>query len=58
MFGIACLQAGLVPGSYVGMGNIGTGCFNTGTGVTLGMLASCLSTRACCVYMLLSMFAR
>ena len=32
------LQAGLVPGSYVGMGNNGTGCFSTGTGVTLGIL--------------------
>lgn len=33
---IACLQAGLVPGTYIGMGNNGTGCFNTGTGITLG----------------------
>ncbi len=32
-----CIQAGLVTGSYVGMGNNGTGCFTTGTGVTLGM---------------------
>ena len=32
----ACLQAGLVPGTYIGMGNNGTGCFNTGTDVTLG----------------------
>ena len=33
-----CLQAGLVPGSYVGMGNNGTGCFNTGADVTKGAL--------------------
>ncbi len=32
----ACLQAGLVPGTYIGMGNNGTGCFNTGTDITLG----------------------
>ena len=32
------LQAGLVPGSSVGMGNSGTGCFTTGTDVTLGAL--------------------
>lgn len=32
------LQAGLVPGSYIGMGNSGTGCFDTGAGVTLGAL--------------------
>jgi len=30
------LQAGLVPGSYVGMGNHGTGCFTTAPGVSLG----------------------
>ena len=30
------MQAGLVPGSYVGMGNNGTGCFTTGDGVSLG----------------------
>ena len=30
------LQAGLVPGSYVGMGNDGTGCFTRGTGVSMG----------------------
>ena len=30
------LQAGLVPGSYVGMGNNGTGCFTRGTDVTMG----------------------
>ncbi len=34
--GLACLQAGLVPGSYVGMGNNGTGCFTRGTDVTMG----------------------
>ncbi|KAL0023511.1 hypothetical protein WJX79_005411 [Trebouxia sp. C0005] len=38
----ACLGilmiAGLVPGSYVGMGNHGTGCFTTAPGVSLGML--------------------
>lgn len=31
------VQAGLVPGSYVGMGNIGTGCFTRGTGVSMGV---------------------
>lgn len=36
-FGIL-MVAGLVPGSYIGMGNSGTGCFDTGAGVTLGML--------------------
>ena len=30
------VQAGLVPNSYIGMGNGGTGCFSTGAGVTLG----------------------
>lgn len=30
------MQAGLVPGSYVGMGNFGTGCFGPGEGITLG----------------------
>lgn len=30
------MQAGLVPNSYVGMGNDGTGCFAKGTDVTLG----------------------
>lgn len=30
------LQAGLVPGSYVGMGNNGTGCFTRGTDVSMG----------------------
>lgn len=30
------MQAGLVPGSYVGMGNLGTGCFGPGEGITLG----------------------
>lgn len=30
------LQAGLVPGSYVGMGNHGTGCFTPQMGVTKG----------------------
>ena len=38
------LQAGLVPGSYVGMGNNGTGCFTTGPGVTLGEQACFQST--------------
>lgn len=33
------LQAGLVPGSYVGMGNHGTGCFTPQMGVTKGELA-------------------
>ena len=33
---MAMLQAGLVPGSYVGMGNDGTGCFTRGTGVSMG----------------------
>ncbi|DBB02267.1 hypothetical protein WJX82_006919 [Trebouxia sp. C0006] len=32
------MVAGLVPGSYVGMGNNGTGCFTRGTDVTMGML--------------------
>ncbi len=36
MVGFAFLQAGLVPGSYVGMGNNGTGCFTRGTGVSMG----------------------
>lgn len=36
-FGIL-MVAGLVTNSYVGMGNNGTGCFTTGTGVSLGML--------------------
>ena len=30
------LQAGLVPGSSVGMGNNGTGCFAPGAGVNNG----------------------
>ena len=30
------LQAGLVPGSYVGMGNDGTGCFTRGAGISMG----------------------
>ena len=36
------MQAGLVPNSYVGMGNDGTGCFQKGTGVSLGMPSSFL----------------
>lgn len=32
------MQAGLVPGTYVGMGNFGTGCFAKGDGITLGNL--------------------
>ncbi|KAK9840175.1 hypothetical protein WJX74_004807 [Apatococcus lobatus] len=36
-FGIL-LIAGLVPGSYIGMGNHGTGCFTPQMGVTKGML--------------------
>ncbi|KAL3137469.1 hypothetical protein ABBQ38_004758 [Trebouxia sp. C0009 RCD-2024] len=32
------MVAGLVPGTYVGMGNLGTGCFAKGDGITLGML--------------------
>ena len=36
------MQAGLVPNSYVGMGNDGTGCFQKGTGVSLGMPGSFL----------------
>lgn len=31
------VQAGLVPGSYVGMGNNGTGCFTRGTGISMGV---------------------
>ncbi|KAA6418398.1 MAG: hypothetical protein FRX49_11654 [Trebouxia sp. A1-2] len=31
-------MAGLIPGSYVGMGDKGTGCFAPGDGVTKGML--------------------
>ena len=34
----AALQAGLIPGSYIGMGNKGTGCFAPGEGVTKGKL--------------------
>ena len=46
------LQAGLVPGSYVGMGNHGTGCFTTAPGVSLGMhsllqLSLCPVSRSC-----------
>ncbi len=37
------LQAGLVPGSYVGMGNNGTGCFTRGTDVTMGRC--CITAR-------------
>ncbi len=36
MVSFAFLQAGLVPGSYVGMGNNGTGCFTRGTDITMG----------------------
>ncbi|KAL0029378.1 hypothetical protein WJX77_003180 [Trebouxia sp. C0004] len=32
------LIAGLIPGSYIGMGDKGTGCFAPGEGVTKGML--------------------
>lgn len=37
------MQAGLVPGTYVGMGNLGTGCFSTGDGITSGNCDHCSS---------------
>ena len=40
------MQAGLVPGSYVGMGNNGTGCFTTGDGVSLGNQCCMLFTHS------------
>ena len=41
------MQAGLVPGSYIGMGNFGTGCFGPGEGITLGDLGRYTLTNAC-----------
>lgn len=40
------LQAGLVPGSHIGMGDKGTGCFAPGEGVTKGMSVLCHSAAA------------
>lgn len=42
-----CLQAGLVPGSYVGMGNSGTGCFTRGSQVSMGVHSPCLPIATC-----------
>ena len=47
---VLVIQAGLVTNSYVGMGNNGTGCFTTGTGVSLGIAqAATLRCVLCCM---------
>jgi hypothetical protein len=45
----AALQAGLIPGSSIGMGDKGTGCFAPGEGVTKGKLKHVLLHTFCCL---------